>query len=241
MNQIYDIEGDRLNRKNLPLPLGLVSMKMAWIMTISSAVLALGVAFSLGIVTGVLTLFGLILGVLYSHPKWNLKSKPVPAILFNGLGHGSLVYLIGWSSVNLLRWESLYRMLPYAFAYGGVYLITTIPDIEGDRFVGKRTLAVVWGERRTQIIAFALIVLSTVAGYYMKERAVFLTGIFSAPFYAYSAIMRGRAYLRANAVAVLLLNFWIWWFFVIPYIPIMILVLIVARIYYKKRFGVNYV
>ncbi len=239
INQLYDVEGDRLNRKNLPLALGLISRTAAWAITLFCSVGTLIVAGLLGPITALLTALGLAMGILYSHPKWRLKDRPWHALLLNALGHGALVYVIGWSTADTLKWITLLRMLPYAFAYGGVYMATTIPDIKGDSIVGKRTVSVVFGERIGAAIAFMAIAVATVSSLFLSEPAIFLTGLFSAPFYIYAAIKGGSRYVAANKVAVLLLNLWVC-FYLYFYIVVLVLVVAMSRIYYANRLKIRY-
>ena len=153
LNQIYDIEGDRINRKNLPLSLGLVSPGMAWGITVFCDIAAIAMGFMITPITGILTAVGVFMGFLYSHPKFRFKDSPWHSVLLNGFGHGALIYAIGWSSIDNLQWQVLYRMLPYAMAFAGVYIATTIPDIVGDRATGKITLAVAKGAKTATIIS----------------------------------------------------------------------------------------
>ncbi|MCK5833915.1 UbiA family prenyltransferase [bacterium] len=239
LNQIYDIEGDRINRKNLPLALGLMGVNSAWIMTIASALLALATGFFISIWTGLFTLVGLFMGYLYSHPRFGYKDKPWPALILNGAGHGALVYIIGWCSGGRLDWMLLLRMLPYALAFSGVYIATAIPDIAGDRITKKNTVAVIWGEKKSAIISLVLIILASVSGVFLWEPALFLTGLVALPFYIYALSKGGTAFVRANKVAVLFLNLWIC-FYVFSYFLFLLVVIIGSRFYYSKRLGVKY-
>jgi len=239
INQLYDVEGDRLNRKNLPLALGLVSRPAAWVITLLCDIGVLVTAGFLGPVTAILTAVGVAMGILYSHPRWRLKDKPWAALALNAIGHGALVYVIGWSSIGILKWAILLRMIPYALAFGGVYLATTIPDADGDIATGKRTLAFAWGETRTVVLAFALIIAASVSSVFLSEPAVFLTGLFSSPFYIYAAIKGGKRYVTANKAAVLLLNLCIC-FYIFPYIAVLVLSVVLSRLYYSLRLKVRY-
>ena len=209
LNQIYDIEGDRINKKNLPLSLNLVSKHAAWAITIFCDIAAIAAGIWTGFFPAIFTTIGVVLGVLYSHPKFRFKDHPWLALVLNAIGHGALVYVIGWSAINVLKWEILYRMLPYAVAYAGVYVATTIPDLAGDRLVGKNTLAVAKGEKKASIIALALIGIASIGSIFLKEPAIFLTGLFSAPFYVYATVKSGNRFVSANKIAVLLLNLWV--------------------------------
>lgn len=239
INQIYDIEGDRINRKNLPLSLGIVSPRAAWAITVFCDFAAIAVALWIDPITAILTAIGVFMGFLYSHPKFRFKDNPWLSIVLNGIGHGALVYVIGWSSINNLQWQVLYRMLPYALAYAGVYIATTIPDIQGDRATGKHTIAVEKGEKNATIKSFILIGIATIGSIFIEEPAVFLTGLFSAPFYIYAAVKGGKRFVKANKVAVLLMNLWVC-FYAFPYIIVLIVVIVMSRLYYSMRLNTKY-
>ncbi len=239
LNQIFDIEGDRINRKNLPLPLGLVSKKTAWAISIASLLVAMAAGFFIGIWCGLFTAVGGAMGLAYSYPTLRFKDKPWPALLLNGLGHGSLVYAIGWSAGGPLKWMLLFRMLPFAFAFAGVYIATTIPDIVGDRRTKKITLAVSMGEKRASIVALGLIAIGAIAGIFLSEPALSLTGLFAAPFYIIAMKKGGDSFVRANKMAVLFLNLWICFYF-LSYSLVLVVVIVGSRLYNSRRLGVKY-
>ncbi|RKZ31240.1 hypothetical protein DRQ36_02780 [bacterium] len=239
INQLYDVEGDRLNRKNLPLALGFVSRPAAWVITLLCDIGALVVAGFLGPITAILAAIGVAMGILYSHPRWRFKDKPWAALALNAIGHGALVYVIGWSSIGIFSWAIFLRMIPYALAYGGVYLVTTVPDAEGDIATGKRTLTVICGETRTVALAYILIIAASISSIFLSEPAIYLTGLFSAPFYIYAAIKGGRNYVTANKVAVLVLNLCIC-FYIFQYIIFLAIIVIFSRIYYSVRLKIRY-
>ena len=239
LNQIYDVEGDRINRKNLPLSRGLVSEKAAWAISIVSLIIAIAAGFYIGIWTGIFTTIGCAMGFLYSHPIFRFKDKPWHALLLNGFGHGSLVYVIGWSAGGGLEWMVLLRMLPYALAFAGVYIATTIPDIAGDRMTKKRTLAVSIGEKRASIYALLFIALGSISGIFLSEPALLLTGLFAAPLYIHAFIKGGERFVTANKVAVLLLNVWIC-FYIFSYFVVLLVIILGSRMFNSNRMGVKY-
>jgi 4-hydroxybenzoate polyprenyltransferase len=212
LNQIYDIESDRLNSKNLPLSLGKISKTMAWTISIASILSALIIAFSVGIVTTILTFSGLILGILYSVPPFSFSHKPVHSLVANAIGHGSLMFVLGYSYGFSMavdeswNWLILLKSLPYALAFGAVYLFTTFPDVAGDRRVGKKTLAVVFGEKKIVPNAILGVFLSAATGVALGETALFLTAIISMPFYIAAIADRSidaKKIVRANKSSVL--------------------------------------
>jgi len=239
LNQIYDIEGDKINDKNLSLSLNLISPKAAWVISIISAILSIGLAALINIWLVLMVILGLLFGVLYSHPKFKLKDKPWGGMIINGLGHGALIYLMGWISASPLKWGSLLRALPYAIAFAGVYLATTIPDFKGDSITGKKTLAVSVGPSKAALLAVILICIASITGGFLREPALLLTGLFSFPFYIYATIKNHDKFNLANKIAVLMLNIWIC-FYLFHYIVPLAIVVVGSRFYYKLRLGLKY-
>ena len=66
LNQICDIESDRINRKLYFLPGGIISVRAAWIFTVALDVVALGLSLMFGWTHVILTAAIIALGVAYS-------------------------------------------------------------------------------------------------------------------------------------------------------------------------------
>jgi chlorophyll synthase len=148
LNQYFDIESDRTNQKLHFLPHGLISKGTALGMYGLLTTLALSAAFYASPPFGLLSVIIVLLGVAYSAPPFKLKDRAIPALLANATAHGSLVYLCGWCLAGRPIAEGIEASLPYFFAVGAIYILTTIPDLLGDRASGKTTLAVHLGASR---------------------------------------------------------------------------------------------
>lgn len=73
VNQIYDIESDRVNKKLFLLPEGHVSITEAWVLYYVTTAGALIGAFILSWQLGILFVLGALIGLQYSLPRFNLK------------------------------------------------------------------------------------------------------------------------------------------------------------------------
>ncbi len=89
----------------------------------------------------------LVLGILYSHPWFHFKEKPVLDVLCNVTG--ALLFLMaGWKLASPDTWPPV---LPLAFAFifvAIIYLPTVANDVPFDEAVGYRTSGVVFGAQR---------------------------------------------------------------------------------------------
>ncbi len=238
INQIYDKDADKKGKKHLPIAEGLISVRLAWIVYYIVSIIAAAIAFAHGILPGILVIVGIGLGLLYSLPQVSLKDKPWAGLLLNGLGHGYLVYLIGFLWSTPIAWKPFVTGIPFIFAYAGVYLFTTIPDMNQDKVFGKRTFAVVFGQRKAAGLALGLILLTTGIGILFEQPALFLTGLFSLPFYIYS-FLKGHGHNNAAMTSVILLTIFASFYYFWPF-PLAVVVAAIVWFHNRMRYGVSY-
>ncbi len=240
LNQIFDIESDRLNRKLFFLAQGHISPKAAISETIILNVLSVVPAFIISWQLGLLFTAGMLFGLLYSIPPLSIKNKPLGGLVLNALAHGNLVFLIGWCMNQSLSWRSLAFSLPYMFAVGAIYLNTTIPDMDGDKRAGKVTLSVKWGKERVTVVSSILVALSIVLSLLMKDYPFLIASSLSLPFFILCIMTKKeRHIMAATKLSILLLSvaagiYYHWYF------AVLIIGFIGTRLYYKARFNLDY-
>ncbi|MBQ37191.1 MAG: MFS transporter [Gemmatimonadaceae bacterium] len=154
MNDVIDLQTDRLNRATRPLPSGRLSAGVALALSSLLGVTGLALAFLAGLLPGMIA-FAVVVGLaLYN---WFLKRV--------GLAGNLLVSLIaattfpygaaaagGWG-----RW-----WIPALFAVGyhlARELVKGVEDTEGDRLAGVRTVARIYGDHRACRSAAVLLAL----------------------------------------------------------------------------------
>lgn len=239
LNQYFDIESDRLNNKLHFLPLGLVSKQVAIFLCVILNVAALGASLTVSLPFFALAILIALLGIAYSAPPWRLKDRPYAALIANALAHGSIVFLFGWSAAHGSLAEGLIISLPYFFAVGAIYILTTVPDIDGDAASGKRTLAVVMGRTRAARWAFGWYLASVLLAIYSLDLLFLLAAIPVALFFYRAS--RGDAAIATQTVrwSVGLLSL-----VACIYYPWYALVLLAGffatRAYYRRRFDLIY-
>jgi 4-hydroxybenzoate polyprenyltransferase len=187
LNQIFDVESDRTNRKLFFLPQRLISLDAAWRFTISLNVLGMTLAVFLGAFYSLLSVAVLILGVLYSAGSRPWKNRPLAGFLANVVAHGVVVFAMGSAFAGGTRATIWIPALPYGLAVGGVYLATAAADIFGDRLTGKTTLAVRCGVKTTMLVALALITAALVAAALGSDWYLAIPAFASLPFFVLSA------------------------------------------------------
>jgi 4-hydroxybenzoate polyprenyltransferase len=153
LNQIYDLDIDRVNKPKRPLPSGRISMRDAWTFTLAAYASALVLAwlvapggrhecFWIVLVAAAIT-------VLYSVPPFRTKRLGIWANLTIAIPRGVLLKVAGWSAV-----KTIFGAEPWFIgAIFGLFLLgasTTkdFADMEGDAQGGCRTLPIIFGVRK---------------------------------------------------------------------------------------------
>jgi len=240
LNQIFDVESDRLNQKLFFLSRGYISKKSAFFEMILLDLISIIPAFFISWQLGLLFIIGMIFGFLYSIPPFSFKNRPIGGFMMNALAHGNLAFLMGWCMNQFLSFHALFFSLPYMFAVGAIYLNTTIPDIDGDRGMGKITLAVRWGKKKVIVLTCFLVAISMVLSFLIKDIPFLFASSLSFPFFIYSAFdKKDRVIVITTKVSILFLSiaagiFYPWYF------AILILGFVGTRLYYKARFNLDY-
>ncbi|MGH8004697.1 MAG: UbiA family prenyltransferase, partial [Limisphaerales bacterium] len=184
INQIFDRESDRINNKGFFLSREIVSVPEAVVLAIGLNLAALAVALLSSGYAFVLFVVIVILGIIYSAPPFRLKDRAWAGLLANMLAHGSIVYLVGAGWNENLDWRFLLRSLPYFFAVGAIYLNTTLPDVEGDRQAGKKTVAAAYGGRFAQALALVFVLIASGVAIYTRDFDFLLPAVLSLPLFA---------------------------------------------------------
>ena len=155
VNQITDIEIDRVNKPQLPLPAGDLSVEAAWRIVAVCAAVPVGLGLTQGPLETGAVVAALAVGAAYSLPPVRLKRHPVIASLcISGVravavnlgmyGHFSLAFG-GRLEVPPSVWALTLFVLPFSFA---IAVLKDVPDREGDRRFRVATFTVRLGPRR---------------------------------------------------------------------------------------------
>ncbi len=153
LNQIYDLEIDRVNKGTRPLPSGRLGLDAAWRFTWITYAIAWVLAWL--IAPGGrhecfwIVVAATIITILYSAPPFRTKRLGIWANVTIAIPRGVLLKVAGWASV-----KTAFGLEPwYIGAIFGLFLLgasTTkdFADMEGDAKGGCRTLPIQYGVRR---------------------------------------------------------------------------------------------
>ena len=147
LNQICDLENDRINKPHRPLPSAQMTMRQAWKFVVVMYALALALVAVVNRQTFAIYLTAALATVAYSAPPVRLKRHPVGSNLTIALIRGWLLKVAGWASVAtvLKSVEPWYIGFIYFVFLLGATTTKDFADIEGDRVAGCITLPVRYG------------------------------------------------------------------------------------------------
>lgn len=154
LNQITDIELDKLNKPHLPLASGEISRSAARVIIMVSALVCVISAYLAGWLMFALVFIVGALGTAYSVPPLKFKKHHLGAAFSITLVRGVLVNIFmflhfQWEIAETLEfplymWPLVLFMILFSI---GIAWLKDIPDIKGDRNHGIETLAVNRGSR----------------------------------------------------------------------------------------------
>ncbi len=162
LNDVFDIEIDRINRPERPIPSGAVSLNGARLF--AGLLFLVGVAASL--FTNILCLgFAVVNTLILIAYAVRLKKTP----LFGNIAVAYLaasIFLFGGAFAGI---DGLVQNLPLA----GITFLATVArellkdaeDVDGDAAGGARTLPMIVGIRKTALLAFACVCGAVIASY----------------------------------------------------------------------------
>jgi chlorophyll/bacteriochlorophyll a synthase len=153
LNQIYDLEIDRVNKPKRPLPSGRLGMREAWAFTWVTYVIALILA---GFVApgGRHECFWLVVAatiatLVYSCPPLRTKQRGIWANVTIAIPRGVLLKVAGWSAAKtILGVEPWFIGGIFGLFLLGASTTKDFADMEGDARGGCRTLPITYGVER---------------------------------------------------------------------------------------------
>jgi geranylgeranylglycerol-phosphate geranylgeranyltransferase len=167
LNQIYDLEIDRINKPNRPLPAGKLTIRQAWTFTWIMFILGLVPTWLVVVypyVTSMQKLFAplpwhecffiyfaaFVSTFIYSVPAFGrTKAHPIGANLTIAIPRGLLLKVAGWTMVaRAIFWEPWFIGLIFMLFLLGAASTKDFSDMKGDRAGGCRTLPIAFGVRR---------------------------------------------------------------------------------------------
>ncbi len=160
LNQVTDLEADRINKPDRPIPSGRIdprgATRFAGALYLAAFLLAAPVGPQCVWLAGIAA----VMTVLYSAPPFRLKGVPYLANVVIAIPRGVLLKVAGWSCVrDFGRTEPWYIGLIFGLFLLGATTTKDFADAKGDAAAGYRTLPVVLGAKRAAWLVAPFLVL----------------------------------------------------------------------------------
>ncbi|HUY13561.1 MAG TPA: UbiA family prenyltransferase [Terriglobia bacterium] len=173
LNQICDLQNDRINKPHRPLPAGRISHREAVIFVVATYLVALALVAAVNRQTFVIYLAAALATVAYSAPPLRLKRHFLASNFTIAAIRGELLKVAGWAAIAtvLQSAEPWYIGFIYFVFLLGATTTKDFADIDGDRAAGCVTLPVKYGAAASAKIispAFVLPWLLMAAGAWLK-------------------------------------------------------------------------
>jgi len=239
-NQVADIQSDQKNQKLFFLANGIINKNVAVVEGVFLTILSIGAAFMLNYNLGLIFLTVLIFtGIVYNFSPFGWKDKPILGIVVNFCG-GWSVAACGWIAAGTSSWMFIIYAIPYAIGLVAVYLLTTLPDIDGDKATGKITFGVKYGKKATTYLAVGFELTTVVLSYLLKDYMLFLPALASLPLFLIAAGSQEMDdVFRAIKFTVLLASLAVCLKYPLYFVVIFI-TFYFSKWYYQKRFDLEY-
>jgi homogentisate phytyltransferase/homogentisate geranylgeranyltransferase len=159
LNDIFDVDADRIAEPGRPLPAGTVDRGLAVRLALTFAATALLFALNVKYATFLTLALALVASLLYSAPPLRLKRFPIVGTLT--LGAASL--LAALTGFSVLAEERAFVIFPAGLAwllvlsFGAAFSAKDLKDTEGDRATGTYSFPVLLGPARGKAIVAVLV------------------------------------------------------------------------------------
>jgi 4-hydroxybenzoate polyprenyltransferase len=155
LNQIFDLESDRLNGKGLFLTRRVFRIRTMLLIALVCFAGASLLYSNTRLIQRIPLLAALVLSFVYSLPPLRLCARPWWDLAANAIGYGGLAFVIGGGAASNDVVPVILGAVPWVLLVAGTFLHTTILDVEGDAAAGKHTTTVIIGERRSALLSLA--------------------------------------------------------------------------------------
>ena len=184
INQVADVNIDKINKPYLPIPSGELSIKQAKIIVYTSLFISLSLALFISPFLFAIIAIATSIGWAYSMPPFYLKQHHISAALAIAMVRGVLLNLGGFLVFNYLIHHSL--EIPQNLKILTLFIIVfsiviswfkDLPDIEGDAKYNIKTFAILYSPKVVLIMGNLLVGLAYTGTIYMKWLDYIMTEI----------------------------------------------------------------
>jgi len=169
INDYFDHKIDAINKPSRPIPSGRISLKTAGIYSLSLFIIGIVVAFIIGILPGVIALLSSLILILYAYDlKKRILIGNICVSFFTGLAFVFAGVVVG--AIDASVYLGFYAFLMTMARE----IVKDMEDIEGDKKEGAKTFPIIYGMRKSAILAAALMIIASIT-----SPVLYFIGIFN--------------------------------------------------------------
>lgn len=175
INQIADVELDRINKPYLPIPMGILTIKQAKYIVYTALAISLILSLIVSLYLFFIILLATSIGWAYSMPPIYFKKHHISAALSISLVRAILLNACGFLVFNYLVNNvvemplNIQILTIFIFVFSiGISWFKDLSDVEGDKKFNIRTLAIVYSTKSALIIGNILISIAYLFAIYIK-------------------------------------------------------------------------
>lgn len=164
LNQLTDIEIDKINKPHLPVAAGDFSVTTGWWLVAIAGAIAISLSFMSGLWLSVTVLSSLLIGTCYSLPPIRLKRFPLLAAMCIFTVRGVVVNLGLFahfrdiSAQTVIITPTVWLLTAFIIVFTvTIAIFKDVPDMEGDRRYQIRTFTLLLGKQRIFALSLGII------------------------------------------------------------------------------------
>ncbi|NUN11045.1 UbiA family prenyltransferase [Candidatus Micrarchaeota archaeon] len=209
-NMIFDLDVDKINKPRRPIPSGRVSINEAFFLSFLLFFSGLFIALLVNEQLPLVMLLFIFLSTIYNYPKFSFRHFPLASNVMGALLYGLIPYLI--AHFVLVSYPVNYVFLVF---FMGLYFVIAsskdFEDIAGERKVGRKSLPIVLGEKKTALFMLGgefvlLFSLFLAALFNFVSFIYFYSILFSLILFIFQFKLVSRNYARRNSLKDLVLQ-----------------------------------
>ncbi len=165
INDYYDVEIDKINRPERPIPRGSITLKQAKYLWIVTSLIGIGIAilhsflFNIGYLNIIVAVFFAFIGWVYA--AWGKKSGFIGNIIVSVSFSIGLIYGAVLNNSNIPPYIYFFFLTAF-FLLLSREIIKGCEDIEGDKSQGVKTLAIQIGIKKSTMISLIFVLFAIV-------------------------------------------------------------------------------
>ncbi|OKH16975.1 homogentisate phytyltransferase [[Limnothrix rosea] IAM M-220] len=164
LNQLTDIDIDKINKPHLPVAAGEFSAKTGWLIVLLSGAIALLLSIFSGLWLTVTVVSSLAIGTMYSLPPVRLKRFPLLAAMCIFTVRGVVVNLGLFahfrdiSSQSVVITPTVWLLTAFIIVFTvAIAIFKDVPDMEGDQQYRIKTFTLLLGKRKIFNLSLGII------------------------------------------------------------------------------------